>query len=356
MDGLAEKLILIMICMIGLISGNGNEAPVAASLFYISLSATVHIISDKRFSAFLIAAGAVLCIFFPIGLCALPLLLFDALRLEKWWLVLPASGGFIWHIQTLTTTQLLAIGIGCVSAVIIRIRIAELSNQVMNLTEMRDSITERNMQLNEQNVKLSQMQDTEVHLATMKERNRIAREIHDNVGHMLTRALLQSGALLVINKDETMQAPLEDLKSTLDTAMTSMRESVHTLHDDSVNLKKLIEDSILTVDKRFTVSLDYDLSRNTPGKIKLCMAGIIKEGLSNAVKHSKGDRIVLILREHPAFYQLVLEDNGPCQAIGETGIGLKNMTDRVRSTGGQISFTPSENGFRIFASIPKEKS
>ena len=212
------------------------------------------------------------------------------------------------------------------------------------------------MQLNEQNVKLSQMQDTEVHLATMKERNRIAREIHDNVGHMLTRALLQSGALLVINKDETMQAPLEDLKSTLDTAMTNMRESVHTLHDDSVNLKKLIEDSILTVNKRFTVHLDYDLSRYTPGKIKLCMAGIIKEGLSNAVKHSKGDRIVLILREHPAFYQLVLEDNGPCQTIGETGIGLKNMTDRVRGTGGQISFTPSENGFRIFASIPKEKS
>ena len=46
-------------------------------------------------------------------------------------------------------------------------------------------------------------QDYEIYLATLKERNRIAREIHDNVGHMLTRSILQLGALSVINKDET---------------------------------------------------------------------------------------------------------------------------------------------------------
>ena len=69
-----------------------------------------------------------------------------------------------------------------------------------------------------------------------------------------------------------------------------------------------------------------------------------------------GDRILMILREHPAFYQLVIEDNGKCSSpIKETGIGLKNMQDRVSSVGGQISFSPSENGFRIFASVPKEK-
>lgn len=47
-------------------------------------------------------------------------------------------------------------------------------------------------------------QDYEIYLATLKERNRIAREIHDNVGHMLTRSILQLGALSVINKDETV--------------------------------------------------------------------------------------------------------------------------------------------------------
>lgn len=42
-------------------------------------------------------------------------------------------------------------------------------------------------------------------LATLNERNRIAREIHDNVGHLLSRSLLQVGALQVVNRDETVR-------------------------------------------------------------------------------------------------------------------------------------------------------
>ena len=88
--------------------------------------------------------------------------------------------------------------------------------------------------------------------------------------------------------------------------------------------------------------------------IKLCIIGVVKEGLSNAVKHSKGDRISITVREHPAFYQLMLEDNGSCSEIKESGIGLSNMRDRAAALGGRISFTPSAEGFRIFMSIPKQ--
>ena len=85
-------------------------------------------------------------------------------------------------------------------------------------------------------------QDYEIYLATLKERNRIAREIHDNVGHMLTRSILQLGALSVINKDETVGEAINDLSGTLNTAMTSIRSSVHDLHDDSIALKPRSEE------------------------------------------------------------------------------------------------------------------
>ena len=211
----------------------------------------------------------------------------------------------------------------------------------------------KNQQLAQQNLLLAEAQDNEIHLATLKERNRIAREIHDNVGHMLTRSLLQSGALIVINKDEQLREPLESLRDTLDSAMTSIRESVHDLHDDSIDLKKVVEDSLRSVEDRFTVKFDCDVSEHLSGNIKLCIIGVIKEGLSNAVKHSNGDSIELIVREHPAFCQLVMEDNGSCSEIKESGIGLKNMRDRAAALGGRISFTPSPEGFRIFMSIPK---
>ena len=72
-----------------------------------------------------------------------------------------------------------------------------------------------------------------------KNANRIAREIHDNVGHMLTRALLQTGALAVCIKEESLKASVAALQETLDSAMTSIRSSVHKLHDDAIPLKSL---------------------------------------------------------------------------------------------------------------------
>jgi len=62
----------------------------------------------------------------------------------------------------------------------------------------------------------------------------------------------------------------------------------------------------------------------------------------------------VILREHPAFYQLLIEDNGSCGPIKESGIGLRNMEDRAAAVNGNISFNPSDKGFRIFMSVPKE--
>ena len=230
---------------------------------------------------------------------------------------------------------------------------SHLEKAVGNLTQMRDKTAEANMQLSGQNLRLAEAYDNEIHLATMRERNRIAREIHDNVGHMLTRSLLQAGALIIINKDESLKEPLEGLKNTLNNAMTSIRESVHDLHDDSIDLKKLVQDSINAVDKRFTVRLEYDMSENVPGKIRLCMAGVVREGLSNVVKHSDGDRVNVVLREHPGFYQLMIEDNGSCGEIKKEGIGLRTMEERAESVGGSISFT-NNNGFRIFMIIKRQ--
>ena len=95
--------------------------------------------------------------------------------------------------------------------------------------------------LEKKNQDLLEKQDTEVYLATLKERNRIAREIHDNVGHMLSRSILMVGALKTVNQAENLKVPMEQLDQTLNEAMTNVRQSVHDLHDESVNLKEVME-------------------------------------------------------------------------------------------------------------------
>ena len=69
--------------------------------------------------------------------------------------------------------------------------------------EPRDESTEMAMHLAEKNKDLMEKQEYEVHLATLAER-RIAREIHDNVGHMLSSAILQVGALRAVNAQPSL--------------------------------------------------------------------------------------------------------------------------------------------------------
>lgn len=228
----------------------------------------------------------------------------------------------------------------------------------MKLHSMRDASMEHDMLMEQMNHQLIEKQNAQIYNATLKERNRIAREIHDNVGHMITRSILQVGAIGVINTDERLKAPIADLKSTLDTAMDSMRKSVHDLYDESVDLRQAFA-KLKPTDSTFAFSLEYDCEDDVPRDVKYAFIAIAKEAVNNAVKHSNGDEIRIIVREHPAFYQLEIMDNGTSaderRISGETGdgIGIKNIKERVAAIGG-IMRIKADDGFRIFVTLMKK--
>ena len=223
------------------------------------------------------------------------------------------------------------------------------------LKTLRDTTREHELLIEEKNHDLIKSQDAEIYTATLKERNRIAREIHDNVGHMLTRSILQIGAIKTINKDEMLAEHLNNLHDTLGTAMTNIRESVHDLHDESIDLRNAILDIINPI-KGPDITFDYDMSKNIPKNIKYCFISVVKEAINNTIKHSNADKINIILREHPGFYQLLIEDNGKNININyQSGIGLGNIEDRVKSLNGNIKIL-TDDGFKILISIVKERA
>lgn len=228
----------------------------------------------------------------------------------------------------------------------------------MKLHSMRDASMEHDMLMEQMNHQLIEKQNAQIYNATLKERNRIAREIHDNVGHMITRSILQVGAIGVINTDEKLKAPISDLKSTLDTAMDSMRKSVHDLYDESVDLRQALA-KLKPTDSAFAFSLEYDCEDDVPRDVKYAFIAIAKEAVNNAVKHSNGDEIRIIVREHPAFYQLEIMDNGTTaderRLSGETGdgIGIKNIKERVAAIGGTMRIK-ADDGFMIFVTLMKK--
>jgi signal transduction histidine kinase len=201
-----------------------------------------------------------------------------------------------------------------------------------------------------QNKLLMEKQDNEIRLARLSERNRIAREIHDHVGHRLSSAFLQIGAMLTKNPG---QAKLIALKETLSLAMDNIRSSVHNLYESSLDLGGQIEQLAagLTCCR---VELKIHMQTDPEIKVKYTFVAAVKEAFANIARHSGATLAHLTLTEHPAFYQLVISDNGhAATADFAKGIGLKSIAERVEALNGHF-LVRTHSGFEIFITIPKE--
>ena len=343
---------------------------------------------ENRYSAFLCVGYIAACFFIPGLFIFMPLVVYDcsglkvedtyfgATNFRKWvlrlcWLpVLPA-------VYVVDITQVaIAVTLSCGVAFLLQYRTnAQLATRE-ELFELRDNTKERAEQLERKNRDLIERQDNEVRVATLAERNRIAREIHDNVGHMLTRSLLQISALRITHSKEVeLTDNLDMIKNTLSDAMDNIRNSVHNLHDESIDLKSRLE-AMIDGFVFCPVRLRYDAGE-LPTEVKLCFVAIVREALSNIAKHSNASNAWVTLMEHPSFYQLIVSDNGGAESRARgkapdrsslnrgsgdsgvvirsaNGIGLQSIADRVDELGG-IFRTEQSKGFTVFISVPKNK-
>ena len=78
------------------------------------------------------------------------------------------------------------------------------------IRRIKDDSEERTLLLAEKNKALQEKQNYEIYAATLRERNRIAREIHDNVGHLLSRTILLTGAAKTVNRDKIWKVCWKD--------------------------------------------------------------------------------------------------------------------------------------------------
>lgn len=355
MNKLLDKLVIFLFCLVFYLQNTSDLYVIVPVIIAITCSALNSIWRNDYLRLTSLAIYAVICIYLPVFLFFLPLVAYDIL-----W-----SG---WQCLVLLTILPLAVnvyripGIICLLIILLialawlmKYRTQSAEKIRHEYIELRDSATELSLHLEGKNQELMERQDYEINLATLQERNRIAREIHDNVGHLLASSILQIGALMVRCQDEAFRDNLDILKNTLSQGMNSIRDSIHNLHDESLDLYS--ETRALIDDFHFCpVALDYDIENNPDKKIKFAFIAIIKEALANIMKHSDASQMHITLREHPALYQLIVRDNGSKKDMNsEGGIGLRNIMDRVNNLGGKINIS-NDNGFIIFISIPREGS
>ena len=315
----------------------------------------------------------ILSVFFPEVIIFIPVISYEAF-LDRQIIVgiMLAAGFVIFSLKTVLSTGLM-LGAVIGLAVFMAYRTEKMGKLLVENRKIRDEGEINKENLRKQNKNLLEEQDKSISAAQLSERNRIAREIHDNVGHMLSRSILQVGAMMVVNKDEKMKQELMSLRETLDTAMNNIRNSVHDLRDEAIDLKTALEEIAEPLKSNFNVTFEFDAEVSEISKeIKYAAINIVKESVSNIIKYSKNENVDIRFYEHPSMYQIIVHDyavnHGDGSVIDKTkvnrrtapvtdpgsgeGMGLENIRTRAEKLGGNATFT-NENGFRVFVRIPR---
>ncbi|MEL7660692.1 sensor histidine kinase [Acetobacterium wieringae] len=352
MNKLIDKVIVFGFCLALYLTTVDNVLLIAPVLVAVIFAAASSYLTEGPVTVGLFGGYLLICFFEPVYLLFVPLIGYDILISRYKWLwtlaLLPAATGF----TALSGTAVVLIPIFMLVAYFLKMRSLSLEKLRHDYKALRDTTRETALQLEKKNQMLLEKQDYELNLATLTERNRIARDIHDNVGHMLSRSILQTGALLAISEEAKTREGLIQIKETLSEAMDSIRNSVHDLHDESLDLQLELQKLI----KNFEfcpVKFDYDVESPLDKEVKYCFIAVVKEAFSNTIRHSQANEVELVVREHPGLIQLVVQDNGSGSGnLNGDGIGLKNIGDRVAALNGNVHIT-TERGFRIFISVPK---
>ena len=355
MKRLTDLIILLIYCFTSIFFTGADTAFLTAFLLSVIYLAANFCSSQKILHIFSIVTYTVLVYFLPSLLYFLPLVLYILLMRRVYAGILLPVIMCLLHFLPGSIPMFAYVITGCLISLLLWYHTRTYEQLDSDYKKTRDDSTELNLLLKEKNQTILKKQDYEIYTATLKERNRIAREIHDNVGHLLSRSILMTGAMKTLNKDDSLTGPMIQLEDTLNAAMSSIRESVHDLHDDSVNLKEVLKN--LTASFTFCpMVLEYDMGYNVPKDIKYSFITIVKEGLHNISSHSNASSGRILVREHPGLYQLIIEDNGTVSPKMESsGLGLINMQDRVSALDGNMQIR-SDNGFCIFITIPKKEN
>lgn len=349
MNRLFDKSI-VLACCIAAATGLAVDARlVAAFCLGVVIASLAEVAQGERARrgseagsyAYVIAA-----VFVPPFVPFAPLALYDIarrVRRERIWPALAIDSVFACALATdlrcgaLTTRTLLLTAILSVAATLLSLRTAQLEREQERMRRTRDKL---------------------------QERARIAREIHDNVGHQLTRASLQTEALRVVHANEPgVAADFADVKYTVDEALQLVRASVHALNDNAANLSVQLERIVegARSDSGPQIELEV-LAEHAPANVANCFAAVLREALSSAIRHAHAKTITVRCMEHPSFYQLIVTDDGadatPASSSNVAeGMGLVSMRERVEALGGTFTagLRAGAPGWRVFATVPKQQ-
>ena len=190
--------------------------------------------------------------------------------------------------------------------------------------------------------------------AAAEERLRIARELHDAVGHDVSLMVVQAEALAAVTGDERADAIAALGRRT----MGELHRTLNVLRDEAErapalglgDLGEVIEDARAAgVPITFTVE---GAPRALPGALDASAYRIVQEAVTNVIRHAGGAAAAVTVHYGDEALELRVSDEGGERRSGSGGHGLVGMRERVAAFNGTLQAGPREHGFEVRAELP----
>ncbi len=195
------------------------------------------------------------------------------------------------------------------------------------------------------------------YLSQIEERNSIAQEIHDRVGHTLAGSIIQlEAAGLILDKDPVKSGNMvrgvtENLKEGMESIRSTLRTIKPAPEQLGINRLKLILEEFTmnnTIKTHFSYTGSLDVISHLQWKI---IIDNIKESLTNTLKYSKATMINVKLEVMNRLVKVEVIDNGKGTYSIKKGMGLSGMEERTENAGGKLILDGS-NGFSVIMLLP----
>ncbi|MDP5338286.1 MAG: sensor histidine kinase [Nodularia sp. (in: cyanobacteria)] len=230
-----------------------------------------------------------------------------------------------------------------------------LMNAVISERQSREKLAVANEKLRQYTLRIENQ-------ATLEERNRIAREIHDSLGHSLTALNLQLETALKLwtSNPAKAQVFLARAKELGSKSLNDVRHSVSTMRYNALQGQTL-EQAIAMLLKDFQrsnsisaiclINLEYSLASD----VIISIYRIVQESLTNISKYAEASEVKIEITTTKGSFCLTIQDNGKGFDIMQntTGFGLQSMRDRTLALGGEFKInTHPGSGCQIIVDIP----
>ena len=225
--------------------------------------------------------------------------------------------------------------------------------------ELRKALREAD----ESKAQLEEAYDQLTRTRVYEERNRIAKDIHDNAGHSMTTVIMQTEAAKLLIDDNPAEAKNRIISANIQArnALEQMRQSVHLLagRAQTRSLKEEVEEIIAQTIDGTDIKARYDMGEvQTDADSCRFICNAVKELLANGIRHGGATAFYIELKQVFNEIQLIISDNGS-GTDGEIteGFGLKGIREKAEALGGKCVFTSEQGeGFEADITVPnKEK-